>query len=100
MVDNGKTTPLGIITPAPHDEPKACHKFFAPVVIPEMDRLTPNKMNVTPRLGNFPCLRDKCMLWNADKLECWDVTAARGLSLAGEYAFNMMNDVHIEGKGS
>lgn len=102
---NGQTDGAGLIIPAPVEKPpertlKTCHRFFAPVVLPEMDPLNPRKVNVTPRLGNFPCIEGRCALWNAEKSECWDVSAARGQATAGEYAFNLMNDVHIENGGA
>lgn len=97
--------PLPLIIPAPSQGPspaldKVCHRFYAPVVFPEADKLVPGKATVTPRLGNFPCVKEACMLWNAEKSECWDVSAARGLALSGEYAYNKMNDVHIQEGGA
>jgi hypothetical protein len=76
-----------------------CHRFFAPVVFPEPDKLQPNRMNITPRMGNFACIKDKCMLWNAEDKECWDVTSAKSQKVQAEYAFNKMNDVHLENGG-
>jgi len=90
--------PSDIILPiAPKENiEKTCHRFFAPIVFPEPDHLQPGKFSVMPRMGNFPCIRAKCMLWNAEKAECFDVTAARGQGLAGEYAYAKMNNVAID----
>lgn len=101
---NGKSDGAGLIIPVPKasDAPKelTCHRFFAPVVLPEPDALDPRKLNVMPRLGNFNCLKAKCMLWNAEKEECWDLTALKGQAMVGEYAFGKLNDVHIENAGA
>ncbi len=77
-----------------------CHRFYAPVVFPEPDKLDPRKANITPRLGNFPCCRDKCTLWNVDAKECRDVTDSKSRAIMAEYAFAKLNDVHIAEGGS
>ncbi len=93
---NGSTrTPLGLVVPPEIKSEKemTCHRFFAPVVVPEPDPLNPRNLNIRPRMGNFPCIKEKCMLWNADKTECWDKTQAKALEVISQYAFNLMNDV-------
>ena len=104
-MENGHSkTPIvpEIIVPPPPDLPPTlmCHRFFAPVVVPQPDRLDPRKMNIQANLGNFACIREKCTLWNAEAKECWDVTARKGQAYAGQYAFNRMNDVSIDGGGA
>lgn len=105
MVNGKDKNPLEIIIP-PQSPPlppvnqKACHRFFAPIAIPEQDPLNPHRANVTPRLGNFPCILDRCMMWNEQAGECWEKTAAKGQAMAGQYAFNMMNDVSVPNSGS
>ncbi len=99
-MENGNSDSPQIITPPSLKDAYSltCHRFFAPVVFPEPDRIDPRKANITPRLGNFPCIRDRCMMWNSEAGECWDVSAAKGQALAGQYAYNKINDVHIEGQ--
>lgn len=77
-----------------------CHRIYAPVVIPEPDKVVPNKLNITPRFGNFSCMKERCSLWNSDAQECYDVTQAKGLALLGQLAFNKLNDVSIDGGGN
>ncbi len=106
MPDTPPKNPLELIIPAPKNGKttplldKICHRWFAPVVFPEADKLIPGKATVTPRMGNFPCAKGACMLWNDEKLECWDVSAARGLAQSGEYHYAMANDVSIPEAGS
>lgn len=94
-----------ILVPDSHSTPKpdgatlTCHRFFAPVVVPEPDPLNPRILKIRPRMGNFPCIVDKCMLWNVEDRECYDVTAAKAQKNIGDYAFNLKNDVHIDGGG-
>ncbi len=101
---NGHDKTPNLIIPVPVTPPvppgtKNCHRFFAPVVFPEPDKLDPRKANITPRLGNFGCIKANCMLWNEEAGECWDVSAARGLAQSGEYAYAMRNDVTIPDGG-
>jgi len=77
-----------------------CHRFFAPVVFPEQNPLNPKEVNITPRLGNFVCKKEVCTLWNKEQGECWDVTTAKSQRTIAEYAFNKINDVHIENGGA
>jgi hypothetical protein len=77
-----------------------CHRMYAPVVFPEPDRIDPRKMNITPRLGSFSCLGDKCTLWNVEAQECRDVTDSKSRATIAEYAFNKTHDVHIETGGA
>lgn len=77
-----------------------CHRFYAPVVFPEPDRLDARKMNITPRLGNFTCIGDKCTLWNIEAAECRDVTDSKSRATIAEYAFAKRNDVHIADGGA
>lgn len=77
-----------------------CHRIYAPVVVPEQDPLNPKMAKITPRFGNFGCVKDKCTLWNKEALECYDVSQAKSMALIAEYAFAKLNDVHIEGGGS
>ena len=101
-MENGKDKPIELIVPAPVGTPepaKICHIFFAPVVVPEPDRIKPGAFNVIPRMGNFPCMGVKCTLWNNDAHECWDVSAKRGQAQAGEYAYAKRNDVVIDTRG-
>ncbi len=99
---NGHSRPLDIVLPPPvtPQTELTCHRFFAPVVIPEPDPLNPRNLNIRPRMGNFPCIKEKCMLWNPEGAECWDRTQAKALSLLGQFAFNKMNDVSIDNGGS
>lgn len=76
-----------------------CHRFYAPVVFPEPDRLDPRKASITPRLGNFNCIGAACTLWNIEAQECRDVTDSKSRAIIAEYAFNKTNDVHIQGGG-
>jgi len=96
-MDNGHSNPPEIITPPSLKDAfvLTCHRFFAPVVFPEPDKLDPRRANIIPRMGNFPCIREKCMMWNSVAGECWDVTAAKGQALAGELAYAKLNDVHV-----
>lgn len=77
-----------------------CHRFFAPVVFPEPDALDPRKVRISPKMGNFDCIKARCTLWNAEKAECYDVTGIKAQILMSEYAFNKMNDVHIQEGGA
>jgi hypothetical protein len=100
MADKTVTPPAlasnGVVKPAT----LTCHRFFAPVVFPEPDPMVPNRVNINPRLGNFPCIKDKCSLWNPVDSECYDVTTAKSHKTMAEYAFNKMNDVHIQDGGA
>jgi hypothetical protein len=103
-MDNGHSkTPIApeIIVPEPTNAPVPlmCHRFFAPVVVPQPDRIDPRRVTIQANLGNFACIGAKCTLWNAEAKECWDVTARKGQAIAGQYAYNRMNDVTIEGGG-
>lgn len=90
--------PRIIVPPTIKKEPELyCHRFFAPVVFPQADPIVPNKVIIDPKMGNFNCVKDKCMLWNKEDRECYDVTAAKAQKVTAEYAFNKMNDVHIQG---
>lgn len=100
---NGQSKePLSIILPPKIDEKPTltCHRFYAPVVFPEADALNPRKMNITPRLGNFNCLGDKCTIWNVEAQECRDVTDSKSRAMIAQYAFNKINDVHIQEGGA
>lgn len=102
MVNGESKEPL-LIVPQPKIEEKpvlTCHRFYAPVVFPENDRIDPRKMNITPRLGNFSCIGAKCTLWNPEALECRDVTDSKSRAIIAQYAFNKINDVHIETGGA
>lgn len=77
-----------------------CHRMYAPVVFPVPDALDPRKMSITPRLGNFNCLKEKCTLWNIDAKECRDVTDSKSRATIAQYAYNKTNDVHIQEGGS
>lgn len=99
--------PQIIVPPKPVEQDPAvltCHRFFAPVVVPEPTAYAPNGqvtgVTIMPRMGNFPCIKGKCMLWNDEKSECWDRTAAKGLALMGEFAYAKLNDVTIDGGGA
>lgn len=95
---NGQRGSGILVPPEIRKEPElTCHRFFAPVVYPEQDPLVPNKVTITPKLGNFNCLKTKCMLWNAADKECYDVTNAKSQKIMAEYSFNKMNDVHVQG---
>jgi len=98
---HAKDASNGLVLPPKIEKEPAltCHRFFAPVVFPEPDKLDPRKVNVMPRMGNFPCMKDKCTLWNTEANECYDKTSAKAFSVIAEYAFNKMNDVHIQGGG-
>ncbi len=99
MVNGQKDAGL-VLPPVVHKEPAlTCHRFYAPVVFPEPDKVVPNRVNINPKMGNFPCIRENCMLWNAKANECYDVTAAKSQAILAEYAFNKINDVHIEQGG-
>jgi hypothetical protein len=91
-----------IIIPPPKDAVpvKTCHRFFAPVVFPEPDRIDPRKANITPRLGNFDCIGVRCTLWNDEAKECRDVTDSKSRATIAEYAYNKTNDVHIQNAGA
>lgn len=80
----------------PSSGKKKCHRFFVQMAFPVPDKLMPNKMNVAPQVANFDCMGEACMLWNEEEKECWEKTAAKGQALQGQYAFNKMNDVHME----
>lgn len=96
-----KEVPAIIVPPKIDAKPVlTCHRFFAPVVIPQQDPLDPRKVNVLPRLGNFDCLGSKCTIWNAQAEECRDVTDSKSRAIIAEYAFNKMNDVHIQSGGA
>lgn len=100
---NGQAKEPLIIVSAPKIDEKpvlTCHRFYAPVVFPEPDRIDPRKMNIIPRLGNFSCIQEKCTIWNAEAKECRDVTDSKSRALLAQYAFNKMNDVHIETGGA
>lgn len=100
MPTNGHDkTPLILVPPAlVKTEPQLiCHRFFTPIAVPEPDALRPNTFNITPRMGNFPCSKDKCTLWNAVAQECRDVTNSKSWETMAEYAYAMRNDSHIEG---
>lgn len=73
-----------------------CHRFFAPIVIPEPDKLDTRKLNIMPRMGNFPCIKEKCTLWNEEAQECYEKTSAKALATIAQFAFNKMNDVHTD----
>ena len=99
MADKIVTPPVlshnGVVKPVS----LTCHRFFAPIVVPEPDAIIPNRFNINPRMGNFPCMKEKCTLWNAADQECYDVTMAKSQKTIAEYAFNKINDVHIEHGG-
>ncbi len=100
---NGESKRVPIIVSAPKLEEKpakVCHRYYAPVVIPEPDPLNPKRINITPRLGNFDCIGARCTLWNDEFKECRDVTDSKSRALIAQYAFNKMNDVAIETGGS
>jgi hypothetical protein len=100
---NGQSKEPLVIIPAPKvpENPVLwCHRFYAPVVFPVPDALDPRKMNITPRLGNFNCVKEHCTLWNAEAQECRDVTDSKSRALIAQYAFNKMNDVHIQEGGA
>lgn len=100
-MDNGHSDAPQIIKPPVVVPPKetivslTCHRFYAPVVFPEPDRLDPRKANITPRLGNFNCIGDKCTLWNKEAQECRDVTDSKSRAMIADYCYGKMNDVHI-----
>ena len=70
-------------------ESLACHRFYVPLAYPEpvMDGLGKPKRNlsgqiemqVKPQVANSQCLGAKCMLWNSDRLECYDKTQAQAI---------------------
>ncbi len=100
---NGQSSGVPIIIPVPKvpESPiLTCHRMYAPVVFPEPDRIDPRKMNITPRLGSFNCLKERCTLWNDEAKECRDVTDSKSRAMIAQYAFNKMNDVHVETGGA
>lgn len=102
-MENGqsKGVPAIIVPPEVHQKPVLwCHRFFAPVVFPEPDKLDPRKANITPRLGNFECVGAKCTLWNVEAQECRDVTNSKSSQILADYAYSKMNDVHIQEGGA
>jgi hypothetical protein len=100
-MDNGQAKPLEVISPATLKDAFTvfCHRFFAPLVIQAPDPLNARMMRVTAQVANVACVKEKCMMWNPDKGECWDVSAAKGQALAGQFAYNRMNDVRIDTGG-
>ncbi len=96
-----KIVPGLVIPPEIPSKPVlTCHRMYAPVVFPEPDKLDPRKANITPRLGSFNCLGGACTLWNAEAQECRDVTDSKSRAMIAEYAFNKINDVHVESGGA
>ncbi len=85
-MDNGQSKDKLVVPPALPNASKEetpalmCHKFFVPFVLQQQDNRISQKINVIPNIGNFPCIKEKCMLWNAEKSECYDVTQAKALS--------------------
>lgn len=100
---NGQAKEPLIIVPAPKVEVKPvlrCHRMYAPIVFPEPDRIDPRKMNILPRLGSFECLGVTCTLWNSDAEECRDVTDSKSHAIMAQYAYNKINDVHVQDGGA
>lgn len=102
MTDKPKGPPSDLILPKPtfppmpNDPGKTCHKFFVPVFFPQQDRLNPNAVQMVTNVSNVFCIKEKCMMWNEEAGECWDVSAARGQAQSGDYAYAMRNNVMIE----
>lgn len=78
-----------------------CHRFYIPIAIPVPDSNALNQrgMKLQATISNVHCIREKCMLWNSDAGECWEVSAFKGQALAGQLAYNKLNDVHMENIG-
>lgn len=100
-MENGQKKVSTLVLPptVKKDPALTCHRFFAPVVIPEQSPINPAQMNITPRLGNFDCIKARCMLWNEEKSECYDVSNAKAQITLAQYAYNKMNDASVEGGG-
>lgn len=68
-------------TPPPAD--LICHRFFVPMALQAAtgakNLAGQAEMKVVPQIGNFPCIKAACMLWNSDRSECFDKTQARAL---------------------
>ncbi len=56
---------------------KTCHRFMIPADYITPDPLDPRAAKLNLQLGHVPCIGAKCALWNAEALECFDVTEKR-----------------------
>jgi hypothetical protein len=102
---NGKSSPAvpgePVITPpvVPEITALLCHRFYVGLALPQPDVLDPRKARINPQVANFPCLKEKCMLWNEAELECWEKTAFKAQALQGDWAHAQRNDVSIDTGG-
>jgi hypothetical protein len=102
-MENGHSKEPEIISPPGLSEAfkLICHRFYIPIAVPVPDTTVlagKQGMRLQATISNVHCIREKCTLWNPDAQECWDVSAAKGQALAGQLAYNKLNDVHIQGE--
>lgn len=102
MSGNGQSK-HGLIVPPPlpGKEPQGliCHRMYVPVSFAEANPLNPQQGQMKTMVSNVFCIKEKCTLWNGEKLECRDVTDSKSRALVAEHAFNKMNDVSVETGG-
>jgi hypothetical protein len=89
-MDNGHSKPVELITPTPLEDAfkLVCHRMYIPIAIPVQDPLNPRAAKMQATISNVHCVKEKCTLWNAEAGECWDVSAKRGMALAGQIAYD------------
>jgi hypothetical protein len=56
---------------------KICHRFFTPVWFMQTNQLKPQEADLKTLVGNSMCLGEKCSLWDAERLQCLDVSKAQ-----------------------
>ena len=72
---DGQSTPPDI---------KMCHRYMIPTSWAEASgpstRFIPQPpMIMKQQMGFVPCIQSKCTLWNAEELECLDVSQAKAI---------------------
>lgn len=55
---------------------QACHRLSIPSshLVPDPNSIDPRRpsLELSLQLGNVPCLKEKCMRWNAERMDCND----------------------------
>lgn len=67
-------------------EEKICHRFYAPVYVQVptgknhiLGTNAAQEMQLQGQITNFPCIAEKCALWDAENKRCGDLSQAKAL---------------------